>query len=52
MVMPLHPDDPPAVRKARVAELHALWCASGFSVRVMTLLLDQRRAPAAAEVAS
>lgn len=43
-VMPLCPDDPKWARKARVAELHDLWLKSGCSVRVMQLLLDERRA--------
>jgi hypothetical protein len=42
MVLPLHPDDEPHVRKARVAELHDLWLRAGCSQRVMILLLDHR----------
>lgn len=42
-VLPLCRDDPVWARKARVAELSDLWYRSGFSVPVMTMLLDQRR---------
>jgi hypothetical protein len=43
MIVPLTPITPQADRKARVAELSDLWYKSGFSLTVMTLLVDERR---------
>lgn len=43
MILPLSPCDPKPVRKARVAELHDLWLASGCNANVMLLLLNYRQ---------
>jgi hypothetical protein len=41
-VMPLDTHDSIRARKARVAELHDLWCKANFNPSVMLLLLKQR----------
>lgn len=52
MVMPLGPDDPKWVRKARVAELHDLWLKAGCNNHVFLLLLDHRHTTQTVETAS